>query len=216
MPRRSIGELLRKNFESHRPTLSAVITQVPVNNQGKSLGYVVATVAGYGGERVRVGPSDVYYPGDHMVVEQVGPAGMASYRALGLTAGVRPTSGLYEFTGDTSVTDDDTNYHAGDLVWGSLGGPNFFMDYLGGVIWMRVGETINGAIKSTGELILGNPEGVHVQHSATAIDFMNGNTVLSSWDDSGRTIYGVETIGRPLGPGIRMREIEDPVTGDVR
>jgi len=116
MPK-TIKELLDARYEMRRPTLQAVVTAMPLDADGKSKGYVVATVAGYPNEHVLIGPNDTYYVGDAIIVEQIGTPGMAYYRAQGTTAPTRRgATGFYSFTDTTTLS--GSTYQAGDVVIG--------------------------------------------------------------------------------------------------
>lgn len=209
-----IAQLLDRRYQGQMPRLAARVTSRPVDTAGHGLGYVVATVGTQTGVRIAVGAEDVYYPGDTVLIEQRGGAAAASYVALGYQGGSRPDSGDYEITADTTIGNE--SYAAGDRLWGNPFGAHFHLDYAAGQLWLKSGSTPTGCIDAAqGLYIAGNPASVHAEFGATGIEFKSGATVLSGWDAVGRSIYGVETLGRPLGPGIQQREVVDPDTGET-
>lgn len=210
-----INALLKQRFQARMNKLSARVTQRPVDDVGRGVGYLICEVGGVGGVKVMVPPDSVYYPGDSILVEQRGTPALAFYTVLGWETGARPTAGMIEFTGDTTV--GNTTYPAGDLLWGNPYAAHFHMDYGAGQINLKSGDTLTGRVDAaTGTFMAGNPTGLHGEFSASGIEFKNDTTVLSGWDAVGRTIFGVETLGRPHGPGIQQREIIDPDTGETR
>lgn len=209
-----IAQILDRRYQGQMPRLAARVTSRPVDAAGHGLGYVVATVGTQTGVRVAVGAEDVYYPGDTVLIEQRGGAAAASYVALGYQGGARPDSGDYEITADTTIGNE--SYAAGDRLWGNPFGAHFHLDYAAGQLWLKSGSTPTGCIDAAqGLYVAGNPASVHAEFGATGIEFKSGSTVLSGWDAVGRSIYGVETLGRPHGPGIQQREVVDPDTGET-
>lgn len=210
-----INALLKQRFQARMHKLSARVTQRPVDDVGRGIGYLICEVGGVGGVKVMVPPDAVYYPGDSVLVEQRGTPALAFYTVLGWETGARPTAGMIEFTGDTTV--GNTTYPAGDLLWGNPYAAHFHMDYDAGQINLKSRDTLTGRVDAaTGTFMAGNPTGLHGEFSASGIEFKNATTVLSGWDAVGRTIFGAETLGRPHGPGIQQREIIDPDTGETR
>lgn len=215
MPNATIRTALDNRYQNRMPRLAARVTSRPQDSTGRGLGYVVATIANQAGVHVAVGPDDAYYPGDSVLVEQRGGAAAASYVALGWQSGTRPNSGDIEITADTTI--GGTGYSAGDRIWGNPFAAHFYLDYDEGQLWLKSNSQVTGCIDAAqGLFIAGDPGALHGQFGATGIEFRNGSTVLSGWDATGRSIYGVETLGRPLGPGIQQKEVVDPDTGETR
>lgn len=210
-----INQILSRRFQARMPRLAARVTQRPVDAVGRGLGYLICEVGGVGGVRVFVNPDAVYYPGDAILVEQRGTPALASYTVVGWESGPRPDAGNLEITTDVAI--GDNLFQAGDLVWGNPYAAHFHMDYSAGQINLKVGSTVTGRIDAgLGLFQAGNPEGLHGNFSASGIEFKNATTLLSGWDAVGRTIYGIETLGRPHGPGIQQREYIDEITGETR
>lgn len=209
-----VTKILNERYQARMPRLSARVTSRPTDRNGRSLGYVVATIAGQTGVRVTVGVDDVYYPGDNVLVEQRGTASAASYTALGWQSGTRPDSGDLEFTEETTI--GNNTYAPGDRAWGNPFGAHFHLDYNNGKLFLKVGSSVTGVIDAArGLYVAGNPDSVHGEFGPNGIEFKSGETVLSGWDAVGRSIYGIETLGRPHGPGIQQREVIDPDTGET-
>lgn len=138
------GRLLRNTFEARRIQLPARVTSIPLDADGKSLGYVVTEISGQAGVRVRIGPNDNYYPGDWIAAEQVGGGAGAQYVAAGYVAGIRPESGLWEMTGATDI--GSTSFDAGDVVLGNPYDAHWWYDYSAGRWHVRNGTTTYGVL----------------------------------------------------------------------
>jgi len=81
------------------PTLhDALVTSAPLV-EGKSAGYVIATVAGQGGVRVEVSPDQQppVTPGDMIRVQAFGSPSATNYGMVNRVAGVRADSGRWTF-----------------------------------------------------------------------------------------------------------------------
>jgi len=167
-----INALLKQRFQARMNKLSARVTQRPVDDVGRGVGYLICEVGGVGGVKVMVPPDSVYYPGDSILVEQRGTPALAFYTVLGWETGARPTAGMIEFTGDTTV--GNTTYPAGDLLWGNPYAAHFHMDYDAGTIDLRYGSEIKGQINAaSGLFIAGDPTDFHGEFSGTDITFRN-------------------------------------------
>lgn len=210
-----IGKLLSQRYQARMPRMAARVTQRPVDANGRGLGYVICEVAGVSGVHVQVNPDTIYYPGDSVLVEQRGTPALATYTVLGWQGGPRPQSGMLEITTATCI--GGTTYEPGDLLWGNPYAAHFHMDYSTGQINLKTADTLTGRIDAgLGMFMAGNPSGLHGEFTASGISFMNSGSLLSAWDATGRTIYGVEVLGRPHGPGIQQREYTDVDTGETR
>ena len=55
---------------------------------------------------------------------------------------------------------------------------------------------------------------VKINPGESLISFVVDGVTQSAWDSQGRTIYGIERLGRPLGPCIEWGPIPDP-SGDA-
>lgn len=212
---KKIKQILDQRYQNRMPRLGARVTSRPLDENGRGTGYVMCNVAGTANVRVYTGPNEVYYPGDTVLVEQRGTPATAFYVMLGWEGGPRPDAGALEFTSTTAIGDD--TYGAGDLLWGNPYAAHFHLDYDLGQINLKVGTKITGQIDAgTGTFIAGDPATLHGVFAPTGIEFKNGAETLSGWDAVGSTIYGIQTLGRPHGPGIQQREIVDPDTGEIR
>jgi len=112
-----IRDILYNNFESKRPLLSAVVTSVPRDIYGKSLGYIRATIAGKTSETIRVGPDETYFIGSTILVEQRGTLSSATYHALGNISANLPTTGMVQFAEEYTI--NDISFLEGDLMIGN-------------------------------------------------------------------------------------------------
>jgi hypothetical protein len=139
-----IKRLLQDRFETRRSQLPARVTSIPLDADGKGLGYVLAEIAGNPGVRVRVGPSDNYYPGDWLAAEQIGGGAGAQYVARGYVPGSRPQSGVWEITTPTTIGTEV--FDAGDVVHGNPYDTHWWYDYSAGRWYVRQGSTTHGAL----------------------------------------------------------------------
>lgn len=209
-----IGRMLRRQFETRRPRLSATVASVPTDSTGKPLNHVIVRVAGQSGILAGVLPGTTLYPGDPVTIEGWGGAATTRYTVVGFQAGTRPDSGDIEIVEDTTIGNEQ--YGAGDLVWGNPFAAHFHLDYDAGVIYGKTGVTVGLVLDAAGRVIVGNPAGVHQEQTPTGIEWRDGDTVLAALDAAGRTIYGFERLGQPHGPGIEWGEVVDEVTGETR
>jgi len=176
-----IGRLLKDRFEARRVPLSARVTSIPLDADGKQRGYVLAEVAGVAGVAVHVGPSDNYYPGDWLSVEQRGGGASANYVAVGYTPGARPQAGVWQLPSDTAL--GYTNFGAGDVVLGNPFQAYWWYDYSEGRWYVRDGVNTYGA--------LGFLDGVY-GYSGSEVGFVFGNqadTWIAGDDVNGFRIF---------------------------
>lgn len=138
------GRLLRSTFEARRIQLPARVTSIPLDADGKSSGYVLAEISGQTGVKVRIGPSDNYYPGDWIAAEQVGGGAGAQYVAAGFVAGSRPQSGVWEITTPTTIGTE--TFDAGDVVHGNPYDTHWWYDYSVGRWNVRQANATRGAL----------------------------------------------------------------------
>ncbi len=152
------GRLLRDKFEARRIQLPARVTSIPLDADGKSSGYVLAEISGQAGVKVRIGPSDNYYPGDWIAAEQVGGGAGAQYVAAGFVAGTRPQSGAWEIT--SQITIGSETFDAGDVVYGNPYDAHWWYDYSAGRWNVRQANATRGALgplADTYDYALGSP-----------------------------------------------------------
>ncbi|HPV11704.1 MAG TPA: hypothetical protein PKW83_13680 [Verrucomicrobiota bacterium] len=152
------GRLLRSTFEARRIQLPARVTSIPLDADGKSSGYVLAEISGQAGVKVRIGPSDNYYPGDWIAAEQVGGGAGAQYVAAGFVAGTRPQSGAWEIT--SQITIGSETFDAGDVVFGNPYDSHWWYDYSVGRWNVRQANATRGALgplADTYDYALGSP-----------------------------------------------------------
>ena len=207
----TIKEILDQQYKKRPIMRSGRVTARPLSTNGQSLGYVTCEIAGQQ-VNVRTWPDQNLFVGDWISVEQIGNGAGAVYRADSWMMGPRPNSQGTQFTADTTI--GNLSYQAGDLLWGDPFKGHFDLDYSEGTIWLRSATTNTGYLNAvTGVFGAGDPNKVHGEFSASAIEWKNGAEVLTAWDVEGRSIYGIERLGRPLGPCIEWGPITDP-SGD--
>lgn len=258
-----IRKLLDERYSARRKQLHAVVTAAPMVD-GRSAGYVVATVAGVPGVRVNVSP-DLRAPfvaNDTIIVEGVGTPAAMGYWAVGRTGGARTNSDAYIFPSTTAI--GSSSYEAGDILLGSTlaDWSNWWYQFALGRWQIRQGTTMQGAIGNLTGLydytddgaVYGNAFGLYAPGAAwIATDPLNGLRIMSyrsrvfqvnplgiatfglpdqaeividptsgeivfsvggvaqsAISANTRTIYGIERLGRPLGPNIEWGSIPDP------
>lgn len=264
-----IRELLDAHYEQKRAQLPALVTSAPLVD-GRSTGYVVATVGGVAGVRVNVS-ADLRSPvtaGDSIWVEGIGTPAATIYRMAERVSGDRPASDVYVFP-EGGNTGNGT-FAPGDILLGGTtdGWANWWYEYAAGRWRMRYGEIEHGAIGNLAGLydyaedagavygaafglyeagatwiatdeyngfrimnfdtrtFVVNPEGlarfgrdgeveIVIDPSTNQIVFTAAGETQMAIDAQGRTIYGLERLGRPLGPCVEWGPIPDP-SGDER
>ena len=204
---KSVGEYLNSKYEPKQRTLVGIITSVPLRADGRNSGKVIATVAGQAGIQVNISSTDVYYVGDSIRVRASGSVTQTEYSADGITAAVRPSSGIIEYPSD--VTIGIRTFGEGDITMGDATGSHFWFDYSEGNLYMMKGDYERGVISADGYLDLGNKQHAWSRYTDTAIEWYYGDALISGIDGAGRTIYGFERWGRPSGPAIEIKEILD-------
>jgi hypothetical protein len=142
-------DALSDTFQTIEPRLNGVITAVPISSTtARSLGYVVAKVAGNAGVRVAINP-DGPLPaiGDSIIARQSGSPLNATYTIDGYTGITRPSSVITQFMDPATV--GDTVYGGGDILIGDAkGGPNTWIE--AGATHLRNGSTDLILLDSTG------------------------------------------------------------------
>jgi len=210
-----LRDLIRDMLKLRQPQLRAVVTSAPPEGDNAP-GYVYARVEGSGSLERVLNPANTFMmPGDVIRVQQQGQAGTTSYVAVDVQAGMRPDSGLVRITEPTVI--GDTPMKPGDMLWGNPNAGNVWLDCATGHIYLRNGAHVQGLIDAqSGVFIAGDPAQVHTVYDHASIDTYSGETLLASIDANSRTIYGYERLGRPHGPAIEWREIEDrDANGDL-
>lgn len=195
-----VRNLLRDRFEPRRQIARAVVSSAPLVN-GRSTGYVVATVAGQAGVRVRCDPyqQPPLAPGDAVDVQAYGSPSATFYQVLNRTSGARADSGSFEFTQETTY--NGTTYNPGDQLLGSTltGMANWWYVYDAGHWQIRSGTDLRGAIgdlntiygydAQTFGLAFGNPEGDWLAiDELNGIRMMNSEAMLAQWVGSEITL----------------------------
>lgn len=176
----------------------ALVTSAPLVD-GKSAGYVIATVAGQGGVRVTVSP-DQQPPvttGDMIRVQAFGSPSATNYALVNRVAGVRAESGRWTFAQDAVV--NGQTYEVGDQLIGSplAGMPNRWFDFSEGRWYTRIGTDVYQIDYADGSQLFGEaeyvggdyvPVGPNVYISATGVSLRDGlvNTIRL---DSGGLAY---------------------------
>jgi hypothetical protein len=146
-----IKGLLDARYGLRTPRLHATVTAVPLVD-GRSAGYVIATVGGVGGVRVNVSPDQraPFMVGDTLVVDGLGTPAATEYWAGGRVAGARADSDMYQFPGGATVTVGgvSTTFGAGDILLGSTltDMSNWWYQYESGRWQIRKGALMHGAI----------------------------------------------------------------------
>ena len=206
-----IKGLLESHFQLRPVMRAGRVTARPLSANGQGLGYVTCDI---GGESVtvRTWPEQNLFVGDWLSIEQVGNGASAQYRADSWMMGPRPNTQGTQFTEDTSI--GNLKYKAGDLLWGDPFKGHFDLAYADGILWLRSADKNTGYIDAVkGIFGAGDPEKLHGEFADGSISWKDGDTLLTAWDAVGRTIYGVERLGRPLGPCIEWGPIAD-ASGD--
>jgi hypothetical protein len=195
-----VRNLLRDRFEPRRQIARAVVSSAPLVN-GRSTGYVVATVAGQAGVRVRCDPyqQPPLAPGDAVDVQAYGSPSATFYQVLNRTSGARADSGSFEFTQETTY--NGTTYNPGDQLLGSTltGMANWWYVYDAGHWQIRSGTDLRGAIGDLNTiygydaqmfgLAFGNPEGDWLAiDELNGIRMMNSEAMLAQWAGSEITL----------------------------
>jgi len=178
------------------PTLhDALVTSAPLV-EGKSAGYVIATVAGQGGVRVEVSPDQQppVTPGDMIRVQAFGSPSATNYGMVNRVAGVRADSGRWTFAQQAIV--NGQTYDIGDQLIGSpmAGSPNRFFDYSEGRWYTRIGSDVYQIDYADGSQLFGEaelsgvdyvPVGPNVYISASGVCLRDGEVNTIRLDPGG-------------------------------
>lgn len=204
-----IRQLINDRLQKRVARLVGSVTTVGLGTDGRNTGWLTVLMADGQTVKARVGPGETYYKGDQVEIENWGTAAAAYYKVGGLYAGNRPASGMIEIPEDVNL--GPNSFQPGDLIIGDPYGAHLWYDFSAGLLKLRSATQTNGQLAAAGYLDLGDPAGLHLHLDADSIDFVNEDgDVVSSWDSTTRTIYGIERFGRPLGPCMELREIVDP------
>lgn len=205
-----VRELLRDRFEPRRTVLRGTITSAPLID-GRSAGYVLATVAGQGGMKVRCNPDQQppLAPGDTIECQAYGSPSATWYYALNRTAGARTDAGIWEFTQDTQYGGD--LYAPGDVLMGSTlpGKSNWWYVYEQGQWRVRAGVNLRGCIgnlqgtfgytEQTFGQAWGDPAGDWLGIDEThGIRMMRAGAMLAQWHEE------EIRLGEPGHPQLRL------------
>lgn len=220
--REDIWNALSSRFENKRTRRIATVISVPLDKTGHTKGHVTALI---NSQRVRIDnvpPGATYFPGDTLIVEEMGSKASAYYQPVGTTASTRPNSGMFIFPESATVNGDD--YEAGDVLFGGTLGdsPNWLYKYATGIMYRRVGKKVIGAWYPSGDEDVGPPDGMHEHYDSvnSSRQTMNGETILAEFAGDTLSIIGWQRWGNPLGPCIEAGTINDvdeegnPVLGD--
>lgn len=185
-----INDLLNKRYQKRTRRLPAVVQRVPLDANGRTLGYILCKIGSQNNIKVYTGLNDVYYPGDYLSIEQHGEAAAADYVAVSYHGGIRPDSGIYEFSGETTITDGEAGpvtpqtFAAGDLVFGNPNDANWWFDYSSGIMYLRSGASNNGNISSSGTITLGASNVPYLFLSSSGVSFIDSGSVMAGMSAS--------------------------------
>lgn len=206
-----VRQLLRERFEPRRNVLRGTVTAAPLID-GRSAGYVVATVGGQASVKVRCNPDQQppFAPGDSIDCQAYGSPAATMYYALNRVAGARGDSGIWQFTQETQY--NGTLYAPGDQLLGSTlpGKANWWYVYELGQWRIRSGNNVRGALGNLQD-VYGYEQQVfgHAWGKAdgdwlgidedNGIRMMRGQTTVAQWKE--RDIV----LGEDGEPRLRLR-----------
>lgn len=194
-----VSEILDSRYKAK--TLRASVTDVPLGSDGRSVGYVVATVGGVGGVQVMVDPDAMPYGiSDTLDVQAYGTPANTTYYAIRRVAGARPVSLVTQFQNDTTITgygdSGDTSisvpYYGGEILLGNaLTGPNTRIG--SGSLKLNDGTTsvIELATSTSSVRVGGSTATSHNTYvTPTAVQLRDGTTVRAELSASNVRVGG--------------------------
>ncbi len=183
-----VTELLDSRYKTK--ILTATVTSVPLTNDGRSVGYVLANVGDVSGVQVLVDPDQTPYATyDTLEIQGYGTPANTTYYAVRRTNGARPTSLMTQFYGDVEI--QGGSYYAGEILLGDLlTGPNTLIG--SGSMRLRLGQTDSITLNvSTSSIRVGQSgEYPNTYITPTAVDLRTGSTIRIHLASSGSGYIG--------------------------
>ena len=180
-----IRKLFDNRYASKTRILHGKVTSAPVDSAGRSVGYVIATVAGQPNITVltdRDGPHYASY--DEVEVLQEGDAANATYYVRRRMGGGRPTQSVTQFTEPVSL--GDIAYAAGDIAMGDVTGSSPLTVVSSGSIVLRDGSAdVISLVASTCSITVGNVARPNVHITPTRMSLRATTTERIRLDSSG-------------------------------